>query len=1601
MQPIIVQFIVALAVVVPAVTMQVPSLQPSSTELSEAGYQKVASLRSDDAMKKFVYRLLASEGKMVASEDDLSGLVPWYSGSHAVQTLKGLRKELAQKTWVKPAPETEVIQTSEQINLQRLHSDMAEKEAAVKRDIAEKIVAQKTARDAAIEARQEAAKEAEAQKAALEAAAKKTAEEAEKKRAQEEKVRKAALAEKAEKTAEEKVRAEASKLDKENAPLASEPSSKKTEVQRTHDVTNERILKQEVQVSGEKAKETPVEWKTKAQLAATYGHNTAAEMIVNRIVRKRKNPDSEGNQFAAHWRNSSHPKLMATLALRAAAHATDVGHNYAALVKHPLLVLSSFIKLSASERTTLLEGFNEDEVAVERTNGVTGLKTKQLLTMLPSVQDLDGRTTEELTAMMQAMDVSCFGCDRATVSDQIVGVWMESIKNPNYNLNAYKQLKNAAHHENQENLMRQARQNASQSAVRWARNSASPLVVMSSVMDMTVEERREILKIALRDRSTVVVQLTPSYVSKFSAAKAETMVSVFEELYAKNPTQLHLVLKSQGLSCNGCDKKRLRELIINAFWKETKHTVADDSQKSNTTKATTQPIHAFAAVVDDGQKSNTSKATTQQLHTDADVVDSQKSNTSKATTQPLHAVATAVDDSQKSNTSKATTKPLHAVAAVVDDSQKSNTSKAATQHLNADAAVVDDSHKIDTSNATTPNPINEVQSKRRNWLHDKRVQHNASHMHVAAKFANVEKYAEEQVKAAAKTLVGVEQGVKHAVTEAEEDVADAMGSVAKGASNVVTSAFSKLSGFLGASDPKDDVIEKLPVEVHHASHQNETSTQKKAEHASNSSAVNKVTTEKNSTAVFEEELTKASAQRAHATAAKTAVTTNNSLSANKTDETSGASSEASSMLEHQNMALKLNQNNCTRSFLMTLQPGDLGIGAEWMSGRIFRIIRGTQSALAGVKEGWAFKSINGLPYKELLLDQARVGESSYQVVFEAPCDQEQLNGSPRVAPKQKKKKNYGMKETSVAAAASSMQGKRLVSEITKDCDWGCYLNRYPVLKRKFEGSFVEAERDYVKKGIAVGRNCKCDMNVADAAKTFVDMHVGDTAQTSVAKLANKTAEDFIAEADQESDYDYQLEVKSLFDDMHDYGEAYAAKVASKAEEGSDEDYEAEARLNHANKPESSVYAPKELVEARKQEKQHSDDDDEEDDLETEQVAAQIKDCDWNCYMERYPALKTSLKGNLKMARHHYIRTGLAAGRNCKCNSDEQEREGEQQEHDAVFLKSEDATDDEESQDSSADTKGVADDDESEDANDDNGHAVNMMRRPSITAKVLKEKVKGILPAAKQFLKGPSQVMGKLSQQLEKLKSHLAEAETESHNAVKERKEAFEMSLQNERSNTTALERTNSKLHKELQHLMEGNVRMHARALHLRSYGDALRKQLTSMEGEMSDGEEFAELSQKVSPDHNEKLQILRDLEQQEASKNQEHEHRTALYRMGDFDDSDDLSLSFLQLGEEPKDMDPVGYVKSLAHQFNELDAEEQSSMQEFEQEYQADLEEERSHQAVLLKEQSKLKTKTTAAQLLQEHLRAAVKHLKKTTDALEEKAVSLKQFLIRVGESVP
>lgn len=93
-----------LCVVWPSAALHAQPQVALEAPLNEAGYQRVALLKSDGDMKTFIKRILAKLGYDVTDEGQLSGFSSYYSGTQAVQQYDKLEKELKVVPWVQKHP---------------------------------------------------------------------------------------------------------------------------------------------------------------------------------------------------------------------------------------------------------------------------------------------------------------------------------------------------------------------------------------------------------------------------------------------------------------------------------------------------------------------------------------------------------------------------------------------------------------------------------------------------------------------------------------------------------------------------------------------------------------------------------------------------------------------------------------------------------------------------------------------------------------------------------------------------------------------------------------------------------------------------------------------------------------------------------------------------------------------------------------------------------------------------------------------------------------------------------------------------------------------------------------------------------------------------------------------------------------------------------------------------------------------------------------------------------------------------------------------------------------------------------------------------------
>jgi len=72
----------------------------ATAPMTETGYQSVAARKSDLEMAQFMARVLDVDMKTITSEEDFLGMVPLFSGTRAVQSLKHWQDEIRNQPWI-------------------------------------------------------------------------------------------------------------------------------------------------------------------------------------------------------------------------------------------------------------------------------------------------------------------------------------------------------------------------------------------------------------------------------------------------------------------------------------------------------------------------------------------------------------------------------------------------------------------------------------------------------------------------------------------------------------------------------------------------------------------------------------------------------------------------------------------------------------------------------------------------------------------------------------------------------------------------------------------------------------------------------------------------------------------------------------------------------------------------------------------------------------------------------------------------------------------------------------------------------------------------------------------------------------------------------------------------------------------------------------------------------------------------------------------------------------------------------------------------------------------------------------------------------------
>merc|ERR1719396_104538 len=205
---------------------------------------------------------------------------------------------------------------------------------------------------------------------------------------------------------------------------------------------------------------------------------------------------------------------------------------------------------------------------------------------------------------------------------------------------------------------------------------------------------------------------------------------------------------------------------------------------------------------------------------------------------------------------------------------------------------------------------------------------------------------------------------------------------------------------------------------------------------------------------------------------------------------------------------------------------------------------------------------------------------------------------------------------------------------------------------------------------------------------------------------------------------------------------------------------------------------------------------------------------------------------------------------------------------------------------------------------------------------------GRLPEIPSLLNKPSKVLLELSKQISSLKEHLAEAEAHNHHEVAHRKTEYEAVLEQQRMNSTSMEKANRKVKSEIEELMLSNANMRKRAAQLGKQGSMLRQKLATLQSNLSIAQEYLVTTLRADPNDKVKLSVLRELDEQDELLSKSSDHEARLKKVG--------GMALLQEVSAPTDSDPFYVVQVLGSKFDELEREQKASMAALKENFEKD-----------------------------------------------------------------
>lgn len=254
----------------------------------------------------------------------------------------------------------------------------------------------------------------------------------------------------------------------------------------------------------------------------------------------------------------------------------------------------------------------------------------------------------------------------------------------------------------------------------------------------------------------------------------------------------------------------------------------------------------------------------------------------------------------------------------------------------------------------------------------------------------------------------------------------------------------------------------------------------------------------------------------------------------------------------------------------------------------------------------------------------------------------------------------------------------------------------------------------------------------------------------------------------------------------------------------------------------------------------------------------------------------------------------------------------------------------------------------------------------------------------------------LASQLESFEMGV-EGEQKSHaEAMGKQKAAYAQVLVTQQLENRAIADANVKLSVEINRTRKANDKARKRALDLQEDGRQMIAQLNAMEANLTLAQDYIKESLRAGMDGDEpELQVLRDLDQEDQSRQAESAHQHKLDEIA----SAGKHAAMLEVADADvgATVDPKAILEVLESHLDELEQTHAESEAKLKERFQEKLAEFTSKHVELVGEQSQLQETHSSLLALQARLQAAVEHIEKQNQKLSEQTTSLKSFAHELG----